>query len=257
MTVVVAHIGDGCAVMASDSEASESGHTRYDVEKIEEIGPLLCGYSGSGSVRDRIMRAVTQVHMEHYSGADVIDPVEFGERLQAQTAVALRSAYANFVPSNPAEHFGLLAGALLVLGRAASGYWLLEIDANNTCSSYTDAGFHTIGSGSSAAYTAFALMRAYNPPTLDIASLRLLAYRTVQTCIQTIGGALGVGGSVHLWSATDGQRAVRVVGEEYDAVANGVEQWVTIERESLAAVITAGQGVAPEHEGATFPMRLG
>jgi 20S proteasome alpha/beta subunit len=51
MTVVVGFVGPDGAVMASDSEATESGHTRYDVEKIWACGALIMGYTGTTSVK--------------------------------------------------------------------------------------------------------------------------------------------------------------------------------------------------------------
>jgi 20S proteasome alpha/beta subunit len=42
VTVVVAFVGNDGAVMASDTERTESVHTRMDVEKIWTVGGLLC-----------------------------------------------------------------------------------------------------------------------------------------------------------------------------------------------------------------------
>jgi hypothetical protein len=65
----------------------------------------------------------------------------------------LKEAYDNFVSPDPRMHAGhVLAGALLVIGRDSNGYWLFEIDEHNQGTFYEHAGFHTVGSGSSAAY---------------------------------------------------------------------------------------------------------
>ena len=102
-----------------------------------------------------------------------------------------------------------------MIGRDADGYWLLELDANNNATFYTDAGFHTVGSGSAAAYVAHALMKEYDVSSRNVAALRLVAYRTVNTCIETIGGSLGVGGHVQLWSAAGGAGSQSAKGRRW------------------------------------------
>jgi hypothetical protein len=43
---------------------------------------------------------------------------------------------------------------LLVIGRDEEGFWLLEVDHNNTTTFYEDRGYQAIGSGGSAAFVA-------------------------------------------------------------------------------------------------------
>lgn len=238
MTVVVAFVGADGAVMASDSEATESGHTRYDVEKIWTCGGLLCGYTGNGSVRDRLRRAMDDAAKQLFGDSATIDRYKAANVLQQVAKPVLEHVYSHFVPAAPGQHYGLLAGVLLIVGRDDAGYWLLEVDGSNNASWYTDAGFHTVGSGSPAAYVAYALMKNYDVASRDVAAQRLVAYRTVDTCIGTIGGQLGVGGYVHLWSSEGGGPFEKQEGETLNAVQNGVDQWTTIERESLDKIST-------------------
>jgi hypothetical protein len=67
-------------------------------------------------------------------------------------------------------------------------------------------------------------MKDYDAPSREISAVRLIAHRTVQTCIDTIGGQLGVGGFVQLWASEKGAPFTKVIGEELKAVANGVDQ---------------------------------
>jgi hypothetical protein len=73
-------------------------------------------------------------------------------------------------------------------------------------------------------------MKGYDVPSREIAAPRLMAYRTVQTCIDTIDGRLGVGGTCSLWSSRDGSPFTKTEADDLEAVANGVEHRTTIER---------------------------
>ena len=253
MTVVVGFVGPDGAVMASDSEATEGadGLTRYDVEKIWTCGDLLCGYTGMGAVRDRLARAMDEVlpqvmpqRPNRHQLADV---------LQQIAQPVLRHVYSNFVPTQPGQDASRLAGILLVIGRDDDGYWLLELDYHNTASFYTDAGFHTVGSGSAAAYVARALMKGYNVGSREMKALRLVAYRMVGTCIDSLGGRLGVGGHVQMWSSQNGAPFAKCEGEELESVRDGVEQWTVAERESLDQVLSGGSPQPPAEAAAALP----
>lgn len=239
--------------MASDSEATEGadGQTRYDVEKIWTCGELLCGYTGTIAVRDRLARAMDDMMpqvMQQKPNRHQISDV-----LQQIAHPVLQHVYSHFVPAQPGQNASTLAGILLVIGRDDDGYWLLELDYNNTASFYTDAGFHTVGSGSAAAYVARALMKGYNVASREMKALRLVAYRMVSTCIDSLGGRLGVGGEVHMWSSEEGAPFVRIEGENLEAVRNGVEQWTVAERESLDRVLLGGSPQPPGGEGVALP----
>jgi hypothetical protein len=133
MTVVVAFVGPDGAVMASDSEASEEDHTRYDVEKIWLCGGLLIGYPGNSAVRQRLEPAIDQLVRDHFPDAEV-PRNEARDGLQAAVAPELRKAYQAHVGGQvlPSGIPATLAGKLLVLGRDDAGYWLLEIQETNT-----------------------------------------------------------------------------------------------------------------------------
>lgn len=239
--------------MASDSEATEGadGQTRYDVEKIWTCGELLCGYTGTTAVRDRLARAMDDVLPQ------VMDQkpnrYQLSDVLQQIAGPVLKHVYSNFVPAQPGQTPGVLAGILLVIGRDDDGYWLLELDYNNTASFYTDAGFHTVGSGSAAAYVAQALMKGYNVASREMKALRLVAYRMVSTCIDSLGGRLGVGGRVHMWSSESGAPFAKIEGEGLEAVRSGVDQWTVAERESLDQVLLGGSPQPAVGEAVALP----
>lgn len=239
MTVIVGFVGDSCAVMASDSEGTESGHTRFDVEKIWTAGrSLLLGYSGNTAVRDALKRNIEAQVQIDFGEAEQID------RLEARTALvsAVRSVLAQFYNefiSTTQTADEALEGTLLVIGRDAAGHWLLEVDGNCLATFYEERGLQAIGSGGSAAFVAHGLLRHYQPREQTIKELRLIAYRTIKTCIDGLGGQLGVGGDVHLWSCQPGDGYSRASTELLESLEEGLAKWKTIERESLSEVFGA------------------
>jgi proteasome beta subunit len=251
MTVVVGFVGTDGAAMASDSEATESGHTRYDVEKIRTCGGLLTGYTGATSVRQPLVAQIDSGVASHFGDASDIDRWEGRARLRQASKPALVDCYDGHVGAR--DQHGIptaLAGALLVLGRDTNGYWMLELDGMLQATFYTEPGFHTVGSGAAAAYVAHSLMRDYDASGRTVSDLKLIAHRTVQTCIDTIGGELGVGGQVQLWYSESNGPFVKATQQEIEAIENGVEQWRGIERESLNQVVLGG---APQPEGVPLP----
>jgi hypothetical protein len=253
VTVVVGFIGPDGAVMASDSEGQEADRTRRDVEKIWRCGSLLCGYTGQSSVQQPLRVALE----DRVTAAEAGGPLNKW-LMRAQVAEAcgpvLQSAYANHVPRPARDEVPqALRGALLVIGRDNDGFWLLEIDERNGPSWYSDPGpgFHAVGSGSTAAQVARGLLEHYEPGDRDVAHLRLLAYRTVATCITVLGGAYGVGGEVRIWHAEGDAEFTQLDAGEMERVKNGVEQWTTIEAESLDRVVL--EEAAPEVEGEEMP----
>jgi len=237
--------------MASDSEATESGHTRYDVEKIWTCGSLLMGYTGATSVKQPLAAVLGQVVANSFGNSSEIDRVQGRETLRPATAQVLHSLYEFHVGARDQHQIPeALKGVLLVVGRDADGYWLLELDYMAQATFYTENGFHTIGSGAAAAYVAHSLMREYDSMGRSAADLRLIAHRTVQTCIDTMGGQWGVGGHVQLWSSERSGPFAKASQQEIEAIENGVEQWRGIERESLNQLRLGG---APPPEGVPLP----
>jgi hypothetical protein len=252
VTVVVGFVGTDGAVMASDTEGTEADQTRRDVEKIWRSGTLLFGYSGTSSVQQPLRLAIEQA---------VRTPPEHPSRweirasLCAATAPVLQSAYDNFVPRLPPGNVPIpLVGTLLAIGHDEAGFWLLEVDRFNSGSFYTDPGFHAIGSGSAAAQVARGLLGHYEPLGRGVRELRLIAYRTVATCISVLGGALGVGGDIVMWEAAEGQPFAKLPPLEVEVIEDGVAKWTTIERESLDRVFADEE--AAEAEDVPLPEPL-
>jgi 20S proteasome alpha/beta subunit len=245
LTVIVGFVGAECAVMASDSESTESEHTRFDVEKIWTCGEcLLLGYSGSGAIRDALSLSIDgKVKAAFGEDVEEIDRWKARSVLAEATKPVLEQFYKEFVPTTqPVDN--VLGGTLLVIGRDSSGHWLLEIDHHCTTTFYEDRGLQAIGSGGSAAFVAQGLLRHYQPRDQTIEQLRLIAYRTIKTCIDGLGGAFGVGGQVHLWSCRPGDGYLKAGTELLEDLEEGLTKWMTIERESLSEVF--GGGIAEE-----------
>ncbi len=233
--------------MASDSEATEAGHTRHDVEKCWQCGGMLMGYAGSGSVKQPLQVAVESAVRRHFGDTPNVDRWEALEAVRRAAQPVLEHSYSAFVASRAGqEPEDVLAGALLIAGYDPEGYWLLELDHNNTGTFYTDRGYQSVGSGSPAAFVALGLMSHYAITGRTVGYLKLVAYRTVATCISVLGGPMMVGGDVQLWSSEGGTPLRRASDEELRVVANGVEQWTTLEQESLDRVVVDGAG--PQRE---------
>jgi hypothetical protein len=190
MTVIVGSVSRAGAVMASDSQSSEEDATTNQVEKVWTSGGLLLGYSGQLAIREPLRRDIERRLQESPLPPQV--PIEIAaSMLCAIVRPVLEQAYANFVGApgdDPAEK---LAGSLMVIGYDGEQYWLLEIDRHNTPSHYTEEGFHTIGTGSVAAHVSRGLLKYYSLSGHEVKQFRLLAYRTVETCIDVLGGAYG------------------------------------------------------------------
>jgi hypothetical protein len=245
MTVIVGFVGPDGAVMASDSEATEADYTRFDMAKMWSSGECLLGYSGNTSVRDPLTLSIEQTFER--AGPDLDRWKSMAELCDATKAV-IDPAYKNYVPE-PAvgEVPQKLRGHLLVIGHDADGYWLLELNENNT-PTLAPRGFHAIGSGSVAAQVASGLLAHYESHGRNLWHLKLIAYRTVATCINVLGGPYGIGGPVQLWESVEAGGFQELDEQALKDVEHGVEQWVTIERESLGKV--SGKPESEEEEAA-------
>jgi 20S proteasome alpha/beta subunit len=251
MTVVVGFVGTDGAVMAADSEATEGpdGHTRYDVEKIWTCGGLLMGYTGTSSVKQPLEQSLGQIILAQLPGAEV-DRNEALNVCRRVTAQVLSSVYQFHVGARDDNNVpNALKGLLLVIGRDADGYWMLEIDYMASCTFDTDQSFHTVGSGAAAAYVAHSLMKEYHSAGRSCADLKLIAHRTVQNCIDTMGGPMGVGGYVKLWYSEANSPFAKATQLEIETIEDGVAQWRGIERESL----NLARGGAPQPDDVPLP----
>jgi hypothetical protein len=252
VTLIVAHVSDLGAVMASDSLVTEEDSTAgAPVEKIWTCGGLLFGYSGNLTLRDAIKAALERALAT--TPLPIPTDCELAiSQLQVCVRPVLSAAYQNFVGGPTDDPVEKLGGSLLVVGRDKDKYWLLEIDRNNTPTRYTDDGFHTIGSAALASHVGRRLLGHYKLPGYEPRHLCLLALRTVQASIDVLGSAFGIGGPVQLWQSTaDGYE--RVGADALSEVHHGLEQWNEIERESLLKVFAG-----PEVEGSeVLPDALG
>lgn len=241
MTLVVGFVAQTCGVMGADSQATEADGTRTEVEKLWEDHGLLFGYTGSWAVRDVVARAIARRLGQ--GGFDPHMDREGVRHLLCQTVRSvLMSVYANYVPNDIAEAKQKLGGRLLAMGSDSNGYWLLEIDEDNTGSWYTDRGFHAIGSGSPAAQIAIGLLQNYNPQRLSLEQLQMLAFRTLDVSITVLAQYLS--GPMRLWSSDESDRFVRLTDTDIADTERRVELWLTLERESLDDAATPPVGEA-------------
>jgi 20S proteasome alpha/beta subunit len=254
VTVVTGFVGPECAVMASDTEATEADGTQREIEKIWASHELLFGYSGSHAVREPLKLSIDSLFAGH-SGKS-LTRWEAKELLQRATGPVLKNAYGHFVPGQPGETYAKLGGAMLVIGIDDDGYWLLEIDADNTATFYTDRGFHTVGSGAIAAQMARGLLEHYEPEGRRVHHLRLLAFRTIATCIRVLGGRFGVGGSPRVWSSEDRAAFAQLGPDELAALEADVGGWVLIEKESLDTAFPGSDEEAEEESDEDLPPPL-
>lgn len=223
--------------MASDSEATESGHTRFDVDKIWTAEGLLMGFSGSVATRDLVAVSVATNFKNHFQGADEVPRGEARTLLAQSVGPVLRQVYSEFVPAAPGQHPGQIAGSLLVIGRDSEGHWLAEVDPNCVVTRYDKQGFQAIGSGGPAAHLAYRMLRRFGEGGgRSLAELRLVAYRTVDTCIDVLGGRFGVGGEPRLWSCEGTGAFEQVTDEQVTVLRDGLEKWTTMEAEALSEV---------------------
>ncbi len=234
MTLIVGFIAQDGAIIAADSEATESGHSRFDVEKIWEIGGDIFGHSGSVAIAQNI-RHVLEANLPTFVEQNHPDRWALKDYLVATMRPILQSAYANYVGGNYME----VSGVLMVIGKDEAGYFLLEIDGNNTATFYNDRQFHAIGSGSPAAYSIYGLLENYDSQHQSVEKLKLVSHRMLDSCINSIGGPAGVGGSINIWTSDDTEGFQRLTPEEITVIKYGVDQWKLSEKETLDGLYEA------------------
>lgn len=223
--------------MASDSEVTAGGHSRFDAEKVWGVEGIIVGYTGTDSIRQPLVAAISAAMSEGFRGAAEVPREDLKHALQEAIQPVLTQAYSRSVGVRTPEGIPFtLVGRLLALGRDADGYWMLEIDEHNDATFYEAQGFHAVGSGSPAAYAARSLMRDYQDLGRTAAQLKLMAHRTVQNCIDSLSGDAAVGGQVHVWYSEHGGPFRCAPADELESIANGVAQWRTVESESLKQV---------------------
>lgn len=245
MTVVVGFVGADGVVMASDSEATEADHTRFDASKIWTCHDLLLGYSGNTAVEVPLAEAFER------ELATLEDRSRKGcaECLQEAAHAVLDRIYRLYLPRPPEGVIASeVAGHLLVAGHDDNGYWLGHL---NESAMFTFAArpFHAIGAGSVGARVANGLLSRYAAAGSPVGDLRLIAHRTVAAIIAVLGRGYGIGGDVLMWESLNGDPFRELGEDELSRVATAVEQWITIEQESLP--IVTGSGAAGTGEVVT------
>jgi len=252
MTLIVGFVGKDGSIMASDSEASESGHSRFDIEKIWQEQDLLFGYSGNTSIKQAIAQTIkTTIIPQLQQIQGQADRWQTRGLLANALKPVLATAYQGYVGQN----LNQLNGALLVLGHDKDGDWLLEIDQNNTPTFYNERGFQAIGSGSPSAYVARALMEKYQLDGKTVTILKVVTYRILDTSIKSIGGQYGVGGNIHIWSSSKDGKFKKISSKEMESIKNTVDQWTTVERESFEALFDNKKPVEDEKVGLPQPLK--
>jgi len=128
VTVIVGFVGADGAVMASDSEGTEGGHSRIDVEKCWTCGGLLFGLSGTGSVKQPLEASLATKATAAFGESVEVSRWEARELVRGAVRDVFTREYTNFVPGQPGQTaLNTIGCALLVIGRDSDGYWLLEI----------------------------------------------------------------------------------------------------------------------------------
>ncbi len=195
---------------------------------------MLFGYTGNTAVGDPLRESIIEV----LNGFDTFQSRwKVAARLCPAVKRVLDPAYENFTPSGAswAQILQELGGSLLVLGRDDGGHWLLDINHHATATPHWERGFHTVGSGSQGAEVVTGLYEHHDFPRLDLWRLKLLAYRSVATCIKVLGPS-GVGGRVGLWSSADGGGFAQSSESELDGLRRNVEEWERNENEAFGAM---------------------
>jgi len=159
--------------MVSDSQATELDGTRYPVDKIwlASHGVLL-GYSGDYIVREPLRVAIDAI-LGPVPEVTVLTRVQIEQRICEAHQRVLPILFARYVPAFPGDNpLRKLDGGLLVLGHDADGYYLFDVDGQNNVTAQNERGFHTIGSGATAAQVARAVLENYNPQGCTVEDFR-------------------------------------------------------------------------------------
>jgi 20S proteasome alpha/beta subunit len=236
MTLIVGFIAEDGAVIAADSEATESGHSRFDVEKIWKVGKTVFGHSGSMAIAQEVRHAL-DAGLPPFVEQNNPDRWTLKDYLTSIMNPILQKAYSSYVGSNYRE----ISGVLMIVGRDSEGYFLLEIDGNNTATFYDTRQFHAIGSGSPSAYSIYGLMENYDSQHQSVEQLKLVSYRMLDTCINSIGGPAGVGGRINIWTSDETEGFRKIPSEETEIIKYGVDQWKLSEKETLDRLYEADE----------------
>jgi len=230
MTVILALACADGVVLASDSQATESSNTRFDVPKVFQLTDrLIWAASGTVAIIQDIKTTLDGCKAQMEKAANI--QIEFRQRLNP----VFKRHYAQWVPvpgmSNTPPATSMIACGL----DAQDKPWIVEVDYNCVVSDYSDRGFHTIGSGAAMAQMAGALTTHFDLPGKPVQYGQLVAYRSLNAVIRT--SAFGVGGAIQMWTVT--ASGVSAIGDDerrhFDGLIGGWEQMETETLEALLA----------------------
>lgn len=229
--------------MASDSQATEADGTRTTIDKIWCERSLLFGYAGPQAIREKLEEAIS-VWVGSATDAELHDRHKVEQKICLASKIVLEAMYANYAQDIGERPKSRLGGQLLVIGCDENGdHWLLEVDADNTPTSYTNQGFHAGGSGSPAAQVAMALLQNYDLSNLPLRGLQAMSYRAVKTSISVL--AQYVGEPVQIWCCDGDHGFHQVTDTEMEDIERLVEAWTAQERDSLVNILQPDQERPP------------
>jgi 20S proteasome alpha/beta subunit len=235
VSLVVGFVADDRAVMASDSQATEADGTRTTIEKIWCQRSLLFGYAGPQAIRDKLQETIA-VWVGSATDAELQRRDLVEQKICATSKIVLESMYKNYAQDAGERPKLRLAGQLLVIGCDGDRkHWLLEVDADNTPTYYTEHHFHAGGSGSPAAQVAMALLENYDSSNLSLRGMQAMAYRAVKTSINVLAQYLG--DPVQIWCCDSGNGFQKLTATDMDDIERLVEAWTTQERDSLLNIL--------------------
>jgi len=232
MTIVIALSCRDGVVMASDSQASETGsNVRFPVTKVFELtGRAVWGGSGDAETISRIYKAFQatrdQVEQSQDMAQDLVNCVR----------PVLVQRYSNVIQA-PGWSAPQPATITLACGyTSGAGSWIVEVDPNCVSSHYGDRGFHAIGSAAGFAALGNVLLAHFRPAEKSLKHGRLIAYRVIDAAIET--SMFGVGGPIQMWYV-DSDGVHQVDTDELAVIRDTVGAWQQQEEQMLDELLGA------------------
>ena len=236
MTIVIALSCSDGVVMASDSQASEMvAGVRWNVPKIFQLSDrAVWGGTGDAQTILEINQALQGIRPHIEGGADLI------HLLPVAIHPVLTRRYSTFIQVPGLQQLSPATGTLACGYDATRGGWIVEVDHHCNSSSYTDRGFHAVGSAAGFALLGNALLSHFRPTERPLSQGRLIAYRVIAAAIQT--AMQGVGGDIQMWYV-DAEGAHQVGEDEIAQLQNLVGGWQDEEGKLLDRIF--GSDAAP------------
>jgi len=235
VTLILAIRSTEGIIVASDSQAtatpggSLSQAYKVTAQKLFHFAELsVFGATGPVGVIQNIHESLSQIHR-----GSIAERRESDVRRTLKNAIypIQQEAFKGWVQ----QAGGSPAVICLLCGYCKSGPWIIEIDANGGDQSYTDAGFHAIGSGEQGAVLVHAALAHYGVVSRTALQAQLIAYRVMDAAISTIG--FGVGHPIVIWKVSEAGIQV-LTKEEIDGIRDTVSTWLEAEADTLPSIIT-------------------